>query len=363
MIKMNYSKLTLFFVLLSTLALFSQETKKQLPFAKANFGKPARIPGAVQAEDFDEGGEGIGYHNVPPIQGDRTDRFRNLGLDYRDAEPEIEVAYGTNMLAVIRNGEWCKYTVEVLFDGVYELDLVSSGWELSSDAGAFRLYMDGVDMVGLFKPPFTGRWQDFSTKTFYGFKLTKGIHELKMVSYANDNINIDLYRFRLTPHIPYKETYHAIPGIVEAEYFDEGPEAVAYHTASSAATVKNDYRKTPVPISKVLGKTVASSKQAGEWWKYSIAVKEAGNYSLDVSLASLKKAAFKVEIYSFAVTDYKFEFRSDLIQIPSNEGKLDFKTLNIPNINLTEGKKIVKVIMEDGSDLLYVDNYNLILKN
>lgn len=75
----------------------AQQTTAAKPFPGANFGAPARIPGAIQAEDFDEGGEGIGYHNVPPIMGaDGTDRFRKLGLDYRNAETILILTYSVS---------------------------------------------------------------------------------------------------------------------------------------------------------------------------------------------------------------------------------------------------------------------------
>jgi hypothetical protein len=127
-------------------------------------------------------------------------------------------------------------------------------------------------MIGSFKIPYTGRWQDFSGTTFYGFKLKKGIHLLKVVSEAYESINLDLFRFRKTVNTPYKDTYHPVPGTIEAEDFDEGPEDVAFFNIIPVSKTKppksnNKYRQTSVELKKVADKTVISSIKQGEWWK------------------------------------------------------------------------------------------------
>jgi hypothetical protein len=348
----------------------AQQTTVSKPFSKANFGAPARIPGAIQAEDFDEGGEGVGYHNVPPIMGgDGTDRFRKLGLEYRDAETEIEIAYGTNMLAAMRKGEWWVYTVEVMYDGIYEMDVVSSGWHLGKNAGSIRMYFDGADMIGSFKIPYTGRWQDFSSTTFYGFKLKKGIHVLKVVCESNDNINLDLFRFRKTVNTPYKDTYHPVPGSIEAENFDEGPENVAFCNIAPASKTKlassvNKYRQTPVELKKIADKTVIPFIKPGEWWKYSVDVKQEGNYAIDLSYAisnpTANNAAIRIEIvgdYDFSIKDFSVEFVSDLIQMPYTGKRSTFGTVNIPNIKLKKGIKNLRISNETGTDVLNMDSF------
>ncbi len=61
------------------------------------------VPGSVQAEDFDAGGEGVAYHDVEPA---------NLGGAYRPAEG-VDIEKGAYITDVgwIRSGEWLGYTV------------------------------------------------------------------------------------------------------------------------------------------------------------------------------------------------------------------------------------------------------------
>jgi len=48
-------------------------------------GSPAAVPGTIQAEDFDNGGEGVGYHDSGP---------NNAGGAYRSGGVDIEAAAG-----------------------------------------------------------------------------------------------------------------------------------------------------------------------------------------------------------------------------------------------------------------------------
>ena len=71
--------------------------------ALAPFPGAHDVPGSVQAEDFDAGGEGVAYHDTEPA---------NLGGAYRPAEGvDIETAHDITDVGWIRSGEWLDYTV------------------------------------------------------------------------------------------------------------------------------------------------------------------------------------------------------------------------------------------------------------
>ena len=68
-------------------------------------GAPAAVPGTIQAEDFDNGGEGVGYHD--------TDATNNGGA-YRQTGVDIESSSaGGYDVGWIASGEWMNYTVNV----------------------------------------------------------------------------------------------------------------------------------------------------------------------------------------------------------------------------------------------------------
>ena len=74
---------------------------------------PATIPGVVEAEDYDNGGEGVAYHDTTP---------GNLGGAYRHDDVDIEApAGGGYAVAYIRSEEWLGYPVAVNRTGVYRL--------------------------------------------------------------------------------------------------------------------------------------------------------------------------------------------------------------------------------------------------
>jgi hypothetical protein len=369
-------KIILAFSCLSLTALggWAQEKPASTPFPGAQFGKPARIPGVIQAENFDEGPEGVAYHNVPPIQmGD--DPYRKLGLAYRKTDVELEIAYGTNMLAAVRDGEWWKYTVEVLEDAVYELDLVTSGWRRGNDAGTIRVEFDGVDLLGLVRVPFTGRWQDFSTLTFPGIKLTKGIHELKVIAVnANDIINLDLYRFRKTVTAPFKGIYHRVPGFIQAEDFAEGPAGLAFHNVDPVidADAKAgprflglQYRKTPVELEQAAGVMMIAGIREGEWWDYILQVDKDGTYDIEV-IYSRWDSKEKDAAISLEYTDAKLlnpgKVKTGLIDLPLTPGGkwFLFGTHKIPGITLKKGYQTMRVKNEKGQQVINLDGFRFI---
>lgn len=160
-----------------------------------------------------------------------------------------------------------------------------------------------------------------------------------------------------------------MPGLVEAEDFDEGPEDVAFCNIAPASKTKsetsnNKYRKTPVELKKIGDKTVISLIKPGEWWKYSIEVKQEGNYSLDLSYAisnsKVNDAAIIIEVvgdYDFSIKDFRVEFISDLIPLPYTGHKSTFGTVNVPDIKLKKGNKNLRIINEKGTDVLNLDSF------
>jgi hypothetical protein len=72
--------------------------------------RPVSVPGRVQAEDYNLGGEGAAYHDTTP---------GNAGGAYRADDVDIESANGITNVGWIRNGEYLTYTVNVTTTGDY----------------------------------------------------------------------------------------------------------------------------------------------------------------------------------------------------------------------------------------------------
>src|SRR6185295_7882795 len=112
----------------------------------------------------------------------------------------------------------------------------------------------------------------------------------RLTAIATDDIGANATSEVVTIHVvvppsstPFGGAAAAIPGLIEAENFDEGGEGIAYHdqTAGNAGGL---YRQTDVDIaatSDTGGGYTLGYVAAGEWMKYSVSVAAAGSYALE----------------------------------------------------------------------------------
>ena len=136
-------------------------------------GKVRTIPGLIEAEDFDLGGEGVGYH-------DR--QTKNPGLGYRLEEaPGIKgmtVPAGkpnwyksnesTPTIGWFFVGEWLKYTVDVK-SGLYDIKIRVA---TPMNHKAFNIYLDDK-LIDYIQVPNTGEYSEWITVHSRGIKISK----------------------------------------------------------------------------------------------------------------------------------------------------------------------------------------------
>jgi predicted alpha-1,2-mannosidase len=121
-------------------------------------GTPAVIPGTVQAENYDTGGQGLAY-NVTSINGTDTG-YRSDGVDLETTSD----AGGGDDLGWTTGGQWFKYTVNVASAGIYTVSFRVAA--LSAVTGAFHLAnSSGANLSGPVNVPATGGWQIWTTVT------------------------------------------------------------------------------------------------------------------------------------------------------------------------------------------------------
>lgn len=110
------------------------------------------IPGTIQAEDFDNGGEGVSYHDTSA---------GNAGRSYRDAGVDIgNTADGGHVVGWIKAGEWLNYTVDVAKAGTYYLNLRVAN---VGDGGTMHVDFGGVAATSSLTIPNTGGWRTWRT--------------------------------------------------------------------------------------------------------------------------------------------------------------------------------------------------------
>jgi lysophospholipase L1-like esterase len=135
------------------LALFSGSTPGA-PYG----GTPAAIPGTVQAENYDTGGQGVGY-SVNSINGN-ANTYRSDGVDL---ETTADTGGGYD-LGWTSGAQWFRYTVNVATAGVYTVSFrVAAPGAVTN---AFHLSdASGTNLSGSVNVPATGGWQTWTTVT------------------------------------------------------------------------------------------------------------------------------------------------------------------------------------------------------
>lgn len=139
-------------------------------------GTPISVPGLIEAENFDRGGEGVAYHDMTASNDGGS--YRNEGVDI-DNGIDSERGYA---IGHIRAGEWTKYTVNVAQSGTYSLDLRVAS---QGPGGAFHVEVDGQDETGEFNLPQTGSDNSWTTITKGSISLSSGTHTIRLVCDAN----------------------------------------------------------------------------------------------------------------------------------------------------------------------------------
>lgn len=169
-------------------------------------GYPAAIPGVIEAENFDVGGEGIAYHDLSSS---------NEGGAYRlDEAVDVEIrTAGGYSVGWIASGEWLEYTVNVAIAGSYSLSFSSSA---TTATGSIRVRMDDIDLTGIVALPPTGDWGTWQTTTVNNISLSAGNQILKIEIIDGDfnlnNLSITQEMNPTIPNAPNNLTATAISG-------------------------------------------------------------------------------------------------------------------------------------------------------
>jgi GH35 family endo-1,4-beta-xylanase len=90
----------------------------------------------------------------------------------------------------------------------------------------------------------------------------------------------------------------AIPGTIQAEYYDKGGESAAYHDNDSQNQGDANYRSSEgVDIVNGNGGRALGYTSTGEWVEYTIDVQEAGNYSFKATVSSgVNNSGFSINL-------------------------------------------------------------------
>ena len=165
-------------------------TAKREPFTA---GKPATLPGTLQTEYYDKGGEGAAYHdNDAQNQGD---------ANYRASEG-VDIVNGNNgrALGYTSTGEWVEYTIDVQEAGNYSFKAtVSSG--VNNSGFSINLNKNGkITKLADIRVPQTGNnsWDTYRVVEGTLSEPLEAGEQILRIVITGSNCNIDKIQFSNT---------------------------------------------------------------------------------------------------------------------------------------------------------------------
>lgn len=183
--------------------------------------KMQEIPGKIECEYYNKGGEGIAYHDsdqvnngsgkLNPVNGNPLNEFRlkeGVDISYTksgdiDNNHYNKVSRDMNKFYVgwTVPGEWINYTVSVKQSGTYQIGVMYT----ANGNGVISLDADGKNATGPLKIASTHddqdtvkwrQWHHWNASNSIGsIKLNKGIHVLKLHIVSNGDMNLDYLEF------------------------------------------------------------------------------------------------------------------------------------------------------------------------
>jgi poly(3-hydroxybutyrate) depolymerase len=142
------------------------------------------IPGIIQAEDYDLGGQGSAYQDSD--EGNSGNLYREDNVDITESKTIDGYQIGWTI-----QGEWLEYTVSVKQAGSYTWTAQVAAQD---ENDGFRLSMDGQDITDQIIVPSTGDWDTYKTISGKTSELTAGEHVLRLAVDGN-YFNIDWIKF------------------------------------------------------------------------------------------------------------------------------------------------------------------------
>ncbi len=169
--------------------LYSYPQKVMLPqyvnlVRKLYTGQPIGIPGKVEAENFDMGGEGFTYHDSDS---------KNISGAYRPNEAIDIYDTGSGIYLVADNypGEWLEYTVNVTEKGLYNITAATAAF---AGGGKFSIKIGAVESETI-STPTTYSW--YNTKTVgFSMNLEAGTQIMRLKIIDKPLFNIDYLEFK-----------------------------------------------------------------------------------------------------------------------------------------------------------------------
>ena len=325
------------------------------PWIYAGTIVPVPIPGKIEAENYNSGGQNVAYYDTDP---------QNNGGQYRpyDAVDIDGCSEGGYDVGGIQAGEWLKYNVIVTKAAIYTIQARVA----SPNSGkAFHLELDGVNISGSIAVPNTGGWQNWQTVTYTTPNLTLGQKVLRLVE-DTDGFNVNYINFVVLNEAPAVTI--------------TSPVANAVYSAPASVSIAANATDTDGTVSKVefyngttLLNTDSNAPYTYTWTNVAI-----GTYTISVIATdnsgnkTTATRTFEVKIVTSSAEDALVNHNISLYPNPAEntltftgeEGKTStFKLLDVYGKellhlgNIESGHQIDLSGIASGIYFVYVDDY------
>ena len=298
----------------------------------------------IEAEEYDEGGEGVAYHDLEAEN--RGGEFRSEGVDIQKTSDDDGYNVGW-----VDDGEWLEYTI-TLPAGKYDFEARVAAWETGQQ---LRVLLNGNEL-GHVEVPETGGSQNWETATLSGVSVDTDGEQVLRLEAVGGHFNINWVRFaesvlELQPgQTPYGGTARSIPGRIEAEDFDEGGEGVAY-SDNEPENKGGEYRNEGPDVElsgDVDGGYNVGHIWGGEWLEYTVRVTP-GTYDIRLRVASANSGR-QLEL---SLGDETL----GTVDVPNTGGWYEWQTITLSGVEIAaEGPQMLRVdAIGDGQNLNWIE--------
>ena len=305
----------------------------------------------VEAENFDDGGNGVGY---------RDTTSGNAGGQYRGGDVDIEDTSdsgGGHDVGWAEAGEWLKYTVNVAAAGIYDVDVRVAS---AGAGGTFHIEVNGSNVTGWLDSSEHRRMADVDHRPEERRQPAGRVQqEWRLVLDTNGGTSVVgnfnyIRASALAGGSAFGGTTPTLPSAtIQFENFDDGGRAWPMPTQSTG-NAGGAYRSTNVDLestSDTGGGYDVGWVSAGEWLKYTVNVGAAGVYDLDVRVASAGAGGtFHIEANGTNITG--------ALTVPNTGGWQTWTTIRKSGITLSAGPQVWRVVMDTNGATNAVGNFN-----
>ena len=319
-------------------------------------GIPAVLPGTIDFDNYDVGGEGVAYH---------TQNRSNLGGKYRADGVGIE-SDGDNGngngydVGWNSAGNWYKYSVNVQTSGTYPI-----AYRIAANSPSSMHIEDetGKNLTGAVAINSTGGFQAWATLRGT-IALSGGSHVLKVLidtpggagSFNLNDMEIGRSAVPASESAYPSGTPWPVPGTISFDDYDKGGEGVAYHTHRSnnpGGRYRNDGVGIELDADSGFGNGYdVGWNDLGNWYKYTVNVATAGTYAVTMRVAANGIGSLHLED----------ETGSDLtgsVTVTPTAGYQSWTTLK-SLVTLTAGSHTLNVVIDSGSGAFNLDVMTLV---